>query len=365
MENQINVAHYISELLFHHDCVVLPGFGAFVSTYMPARIHPTQHTFTPPGKQIVFNKHLHQNDGLLAQTIASESACTFDEAMKAISLFAETVSSKLKAGEKAELHNIGILSLDPEGNTCFESYPEINFLIDSFGLGTFQSMPVIREQITEKRKPVERVIQPVEEALVSEKGKVIPITEERSGRRRVWVAAAILLPLILLSAFFIGNQNPNGIAGISFGKKAPSYYQPIKWISAVAKEQANAPLEADANGIARIILADNAPAVIVNIHKAIPDSTRVELPKRQGKSVYASPKNDKLYYIIAGAFSVPQNAERFRKQLDAKGYKTQQFDHLRSQLMHIALASFTTKEEAENFLITIRADIPQAWILKK
>src|ERR1041385_4541400 len=166
MENNPNVAHYVSELLFRHDCVVVPGFGAFVSTYAPAKIHPAQHTFTPPSKQIVFNKHLQQNDGLLAQTIANEIQCAFDLAMSGISKFVSSTNSQLKSGKKIELHNLGTLSLDPEKNIVFETYPEINYLIDSFGLASFQSMPIVRDTERETRKPIVREDRPTAEERV-------------------------------------------------------------------------------------------------------------------------------------------------------------------------------------------------------
>lgn len=360
MENAVNVAHYISELLFRHDCIVVPGFGAFVCTYAPARIHPAQHTFTPPGKQIVFNKHLQQNDGLLAQTIAGEMNCSFEEAMSGIAAFVNLVNDQLKTGKKSELHNIGTLSLDPENNISFESYPEINYLIDSFGLASFQSMPVIREMAGDKRKPIERIDRPAEE-----RPENLIVKPVRSRTRRALVAAAITIPLVL-ATFWFSSQNTNGMAGFGlFGKKEASRYQPVKWLRAGVAEKIPAPLQANSEGIAQISLADNAPPIIVNIHKVLPDSTRVVNP-RQHKSVYVSSASaGKKYYIIAGAFSVAENAERFREKLEAKGYKTTMLDQVRSQLMHIGLASFNSKEEAEAFLQTIRMDIPEAWILRK
>lgn len=359
MENPINVTHYISELLFRHDCIVVPGFGAFVCTYAPARIHPAQHTFTPPGKQIVFNKHLQQNDGLLAQTIAGEVSCTFEEAMAGISAFVDSINKQLKSGKKAELHNIGTLSLDPENNISFEAYPEINYLIDSFGLGSFQSMPVIRELAADKRKPIERKDQPAEE-----RPEIIPLKTGRSRTRRVLVAAAIAIPLVI-ATFWFTSQNTNGMAGFNFfAKKEAPHYQPVKWLRAGVAEKIPAPLQANSEGIAEISLADNAPPIIVNIHKVLPESTMVVNP-HPVKSLYAAPSAAKKFYIIAGAFSVAENADRFRKKLEAKGYKTTVLDQVRSQLMHVGLASFNSKEEAEAFLQTIRMDIPEAWILKK
>lgn len=362
MENAINVAHYISELLFRHDCVVVPGFGGFVCTYAPARIHPAQHTFTPPGKQIVFNKHLQQNDGLLAQTIAAEHACSFDEAMSGIAAFVVSVNAQLKSGKKAELHNIGTLSLDPEGNTSFESYPEINYLVDSFGLGSFQSLPILRETVVEKRKPVEKIDRPAEEKSSPLQPEVRPV---RRRSRGVLVASAILVP-VLAAALWFTTQNVDGLASLGFfGKKEPSKYQPIKWFRSGEPVKLQSGLEPDANGIAQIRLAENAPPIIVDIHKIVPDSLMVA--KMQGNHKFSPLASTSTghYHVIGGAFAVQENADNFSRELAQKGYKPVYLEQVRSKLTHIALASFNTKEEAAAFLQKIRIDIPNAWILKK
>lgn len=41
---------YISELLFHHDCVIVPGLGGFVVNYKSAHISAVQNTFYPVKK---------------------------------------------------------------------------------------------------------------------------------------------------------------------------------------------------------------------------------------------------------------------------------------------------------------------------
>ena len=47
-----SVAHYISELLFLHDCVIVPEFGGFVGNKKSAQLNKTTGTLTPPSKQI-------------------------------------------------------------------------------------------------------------------------------------------------------------------------------------------------------------------------------------------------------------------------------------------------------------------------
>jgi hypothetical protein len=362
VENEINVAHYVSELLFQHDCVVVPGFGAFVSTYASAKVHPAQHTFTPPSKQIVFNKHLQQNDGLLAQTIASEFPCPFEVSMKGITRFVENLNEQLKAGKKVELHNLGTLSFDPEKNISFEAFTEINYLIDSFGLGSFQSMPILREAGKEKeiieRKPVVR-----EDRSVAEELKVAKPVRRRS--RTALITSAIAVP-VLAAAFWFTTQNVNGIAGFGiFGKAEPSKYHAVKWFSKIKDNAESSELKADSSGIAEISLADNAPAIIVDIHKAVPDSTRVAVTGAVQGDRMNAPTTEKRYYVIGGCFGVPQNAMNFLASLKAKGYNPAVIDHVRSKLIHIALASFSSQQEAESFLSAINGNVQGAWILKK
>jgi hypothetical protein len=356
MANTINVAHYVSELLFQHDCVVVPGFGGFVSTYAPARVHPAQHTFTPPSKQIIFNKHLQQNDGLLAQTIASAVPCSFDEAMAGIALFVAELNSNLKSGKKVELHNLGMLTLDPEKNICFETFPEINFLVDSFGLSSFQSMPVIREAQIEKRKVAEKADRVIAEELPKSK-------PARRRSRNMIITSAVIIPALVAATWFT-SQHTDALAGFGiFGKQEPSKYQPAKWFTKNASDTLRTitELKTDSNGIGVISLAPNAPPIIVDIHKVIPDTTRVA---DRTDPVYV-PVSAKKYYVIGGAFGVPENAERYMRALRSKGYNPQVIDQVRSKLVHIGIAGFNSKEEAMAFLTKIGNDVPGAWILKK
>ena len=60
-----SVVHYISELLFLHDCVIVPEFGGFIGNRKSAQLNKTTNSLTPPSKQILFNTNLKTNDGLL------------------------------------------------------------------------------------------------------------------------------------------------------------------------------------------------------------------------------------------------------------------------------------------------------------
>lgn len=355
MENFARTSHYISELLYDHDCVIVPQFGGFVCTYVPAKIHPGQHIFAPPSKQVFFNRHLQNNDGLLTDSIASAVPCSFEEAKKDVESFVCAIKTEFASGNKVELPHLGTMHLDPEGNISFESNPDVNFLINSFGLASFQSLPVIREKKETKEEPVVREL------------NAEPIVTESTGVSRVWkVAAMISMPLIAAGILFTFNDNLRGsaLAGLGINSGEPALYESNTWFTKPLTTESRNEVRPDAAGNFYIELDDNSPGLVVNIHKVAPDTTRVEL-NANPNALVSQPTVSGKYYVIGGAFGVPQNAENYRRSLISKGYKATVLENLNSKLTHISIASFDSKEEATKFLTTIRMDIPEAWLLKR
>ena len=178
----MSVDKYISELLYEHDCVIVPQFGGFVANYAPAKIHPTQHTFTPPAKNIVFNKNLTNNDGLLANHIVGAEHTDYPRALHTIHNFVDITNAQLKKGVKVKLDEIGTLYLDIERNIQFEP-GTTNYLLDAFGLSQFQSPAIKRDNIS---KRIEKEFKD-RDALPQERKKI---------NIKRYVALTIALPLI-------------------------------------------------------------------------------------------------------------------------------------------------------------------------
>jgi hypothetical protein len=366
MEKFVRTSHYISELLFTHDCVIVPAFGGFVCTYAPAKVHPAQHVFTPPSKQVFFNKHLQNNDGLLINAIATAVPCSFEDAQKDVNAFVAAIQQEIRQGRKVELPHLGTLSVDPEGNISFESAPDVNFLIGSFGLSSFQSMPVLREGVVtekkaEKKEAVVISIAEAEKPVEKEKENVAVV-----AGYKVWRAAAfIALPLLAASLFFTLNENFRGaaLAGLGISSGEPSLYTPETYFTKETPATREN-VKPDANGNYTLTLDSTGPGMTVSIYKvAEADSLRVHQVTVDKPTVV--PIDNSKYYVIGGAFGVEQNAENYRKALIAKGYKPVILDNVRSKLTHIALAGFNSKEEAAAFLATIQGNLPDAWILKQ
>ena len=80
---------YISDLLFLHDCVIIPDFGGFICNYKSAYIDENSGIICPPTKDILFNRNLIHNDGLLVNWIAAKENISYDRATKQLMLFCE------------------------------------------------------------------------------------------------------------------------------------------------------------------------------------------------------------------------------------------------------------------------------------
>ena len=145
----MDISAYISQLLYEHDCVIIPGLGGFVCNYKPADIHPIHHTIAPPSKAVSFNRNLKSNDGLLVNYIANAAQLPFDKATDVVNHWVNTSNLLLKKNEEIVISKVGRLFNDVESNLQFAPDESVNYLKASFGLRTITAEPVIRGKVIE------------------------------------------------------------------------------------------------------------------------------------------------------------------------------------------------------------------------
>ena len=78
----MSISKHINELLYNHNCVIVPGFGAFLTKNIAASRN--NNVFSPPKKTIAFNGMLKENDGLLANRISATDGISYKAALKKI-----------------------------------------------------------------------------------------------------------------------------------------------------------------------------------------------------------------------------------------------------------------------------------------
>src|SRR5690606_11918881 len=109
----MKIEHYISQLLYRHQCVTVPSFGAFLTETRPAYIREESGTFVPPGKSIAFNSYLKNNDGLLANHISKAERLSYEKANALIQSQVDEWKRLLRLSVPLHLKDIGTISLTP------------------------------------------------------------------------------------------------------------------------------------------------------------------------------------------------------------------------------------------------------------
>jgi cell division septation protein DedD len=359
----VNVEKHISSLLFRYDCVIIPGFGGFVTNYASAKIHPTQHTFSPPAKNIVFNRNLKNNDGLLANCLAEEEKLSYQEALKMINEFAGNCVAVLNGGKKLVIAEVGTLYHDVEKNIQFEPDKTINYLLESFGLNTFQSPAIKRDNFVQRleKEPKDREVIPAEVKRRVNVKRYVALTLSAAA-----LFAIVWIPLKtdLLKGINYANLNP-------FSKKEKSLYAeknitPVSYDEHTLNKPNSFELVPDTAKFMRLSFTKQGvdPMVVKMNEETAVESTAVSntaVEKTKSSSLIGTSKSGK-YSIIGGCFAIPENADRFVKTLKTQGYDAFILETNRSILRHVTYGSFSTREEAISALAKIRSTNPEAWL---
>lgn len=299
----MTLTSYINDLLYRYDCVIIPNFGGFVTNAISAKVNHFSHTFYPPTKQITFNAHLKNNDGLLANHIASSENISFEEATEKICVVVQGWNMQLKT-ESVVIGKVGSLSLNKENQLIFEPNSESNYLIETFGMSALSSPAVKRLEYQKQATKLTPVV----------------TSKKTSSFLKYAATAAILLT--------VGAIGWNG-------------FQNNQLKENYAKQQLDVEKKIQS---ATFVIGDPLPTIQLNVAKE-------------------TPKN---FHIIAGAFEFPENAEKKLLQLKAKGFKAENIGKNKWGLTQITYSSFETRTEAYKNLKNIRYNHSEdAWLLIK
>ena len=133
--------NHIYPLLKEYDCVVIPNFGSFVSRNISAKFSENHTQLLPPNKEIVFNKNLKENDGVLIKTISDLKNISYSESEKKINSWVKKINKKINSGKSISFQNIGLLR-KVDKNFIFEPNRNSIFLKSSYGLSAVDSLEV-------------------------------------------------------------------------------------------------------------------------------------------------------------------------------------------------------------------------------
>jgi len=312
----VELLAYIKELLLLNDCVIIPGFGGFVTNYKQAGLNASN--FTAPSKSVSFNKKLNFNDGLFINHVASELGINYIAARKKIDLMVQELNYRLTDGEEIAVSGLGILKYDEQQHLVFTPKIETNLNIDAFGLGSFSYESLFARQVARQ-------------AISQQDRQAVEVIFQKRSLKKVLLAVPLLfaLAVIPLKNNTILTQKSN-IASIQ------AMMTPVQTVVEPTTEEITETVSIVEEQTAEII-EEQTPAVAeIN------------------------------YFLIVGSFKSAENADKFIQQLDKKGFQGTNIGVING-MHYISLGGYTEMEEALVSQKNYRAQSSGsgAWIYKK
>lgn len=400
---------YINQILEKNNRVIVPDFGAFI---VKQRKPLT----------IVFNEFLQYNDGMLVDTISKIEDLDREKAKDKVDAFVKSVVAKLDKGQKYPLEKLGTLVKSSSGKISLEGSDEktaakakpaaktakIEEAKVQEEKKTQSEKAKAQEDIKAKEENVKKEQEKKEKAELEKKSqdekekqeqdkkaeeeklkqeqekkdqaekerlerekraeekvraqhaekrassssvhdysiqpsssKKAGYSEKKTSKRNilVWVIVIVLINGILVTGYFMYNKDlPN------FFKNADSEELLIEDMT----------IEED-NYVTESYEEADEPTIVEEV---VPEKNIMPEEKPTKKQIQSGTR----YYVVAGAFSIEQNADNLVIELTKKGYNSEKFGKI-GRLHAVSYGVFSSKSEANQLLRKIQAETdPQAWI---
>jgi len=314
---------FISDLLYRYDLVIIPDFGGIVSRKKSARFDRDSYIFSPPHKELSFNRQLRENDGLLANYVSDIMQISYSEALGLIASEVASWQETLNNDKRLKLEQIGIFNLVAGDKIIFLPLTTKNYLAEAYGLTSFVHKPILKHQ--QISIPVEE--SPIPSLKEQQTSPVIPKRRPKKVNRqndyKLWKYAAVFI--VGLGLF---------TAGIGW----------IKSHNHVSEPQFQK---------ATFVLKKDFPAVTIQSF----ESPKIKVEKK--------PEAEKEYFIIGGAFRNKSNAEKKLKYLKKAGFPASIIGQNKYGLWMVALQGFPNINITRQNLIKFNKYQPGLWVYVK
>ena len=141
----ISITEHIEYLIRHHNCVVIPQWGALIAQYSPSSLQAEASKIIKPKRTIAFNASIDHNDGLLANSLVRRHSISYDKALKLISDSVSLYKRQLQNGEEVSFGRIGYFTLNAYGAAEFTPFYQSNSNDEYFGLKSFAFKPLVSD----------------------------------------------------------------------------------------------------------------------------------------------------------------------------------------------------------------------------
>lgn len=322
-----NINEILKELLQLHDCVIFPNLGGFVAQYSPAKLELHKTVISPPSKQILFNKNLVNNDGLLVNAVAQNKNISYQESLEFLGSLLIEINQNLDNQNQFEFDGIGVL-FRVQGVLNFKQKSN-NLLTLSYGL-----RPINIEEFKSENKI----------------NKVVNLDPSRISNSQIknWAIAASVIIIVFYSAWIPfktqlfkknGDFNYSDLNPFTF-QKQKSDKQDLSPLSVISPKK---------------IITQPKNKVNTTVNSIIIKSPENISPV----------KNSKSYEVVIGSFGNELNANSLISKLNLKGINARKLD-VENELFRVSAGKFSNKKNANRLQKAInKSHKISSWILIK
>lgn len=333
------VFSHLAYLLTKHECVTIPGFGAFVVHKTHAEQTGKEGIFTAPSYQIGFNQDLKYNDALLSGSIVKERHISYSEANIVVQQFCDRLQYQLKSQGEIKIPLVGELKLSEEKELIFIPSNELSSNAVYYGFCNFY-LPLLNE------------IEVVSTSSTKEKVKdknIIWIPINKKVLSTIASTAAAVLCLLMLSTPIDNEQIPVQYAGVLTSFISSSQLTEHTTTDSFAGNDIG-------ENASEVSLADSTENIIL--------SDPLFSEKESDQKEIQAPAPTHRYYIIIGSFPTTEIANKKLADFHSGKFKNASILEQKGRT-RIYIDKFENKNDAEKFLQEFRKSNGQhqdAWI---
>ena len=366
----IELERHIEILLLSNDCVIVPRLGGFMTHHIEARYDEHDSMFLPPLRTLGFNAQLNINDSLLVQSYIEAYDISYPEALQRIEDEVEELKQHLQNEGSYELNDIGVLTLNDDGNYVFTPC-EAGILTPAlYGLSSFEMKPlqttaaqVVKAVPPVTEQPVETPQQPA--AQIFDLGDQTPEEEventEDNDVVRIkfsWIRNAVAVAAILLAVFFLAM--PTGKTDMM--QRTISNINNGLLFGMMSEDTNMSKIEIQKKVTRKETSRSENTQKTDSIAKSVADAQAKSVADAQAESVADSPR--KYCIVLASCVSI-RNANSFIERLQEKGYEQAEVFE-RNNIRRVIYGRYPSEEAAHDDLRRFHrhSETAEAWLME-
>ena len=354
----IELERHIEILLLNNDCVIVPDLGGFMAHHIDARYDEEEKLYLPPLRTLGFNPQLNINDSLLAQSYVEAYDISYPEALRRIEDEVNELKQHLQNEGAYELNDIGLLSLNEDGNYLFTPCEAGILTPELYGLSSFEIAST--KQVDAKVVNITPVKTEIEEFKAAE--AEFSTTEETNPEETLeeeyeddddvirlkfsWVRNAVAVAAVLLAIFLLAL--PTGKTEMM--TRTISNLNNSVLFGMISQDTNTSKIDVKRCDIVK-------PSNVVDTTQA---------PKTVSPSQEVEKDSVKQGYCIVLASQVSmKNAKTFVEYLQKKGYDNVEI-YVHNNITRVIYGNYATQNDAIDDLRSFHRnkDLTQAWIYK-